>query len=483
MFGFITYSAPFGIGPERDHDFVLAAGVGRDLAALLRADGHRAVTADEGDAVDGSTLPDGPLSSATVLAAPHVQRELARAGCTTLVPFKSNRRLEQLAAQLGITLLAAPAQLVRQLENKLSLPDIALAAGVRAPRSRALVVGPDEAIADGELPLVFQPAVSFAGAGTRPLRSRADVDALIAEEAGTAGKLAELVDGEPICVTGVALADGETLVGQVTRQLTSIAACNPHPLGSSGNDWSLTPADEVVTGAREACALVGSVLAARGFQGLFGIDLVATPAGEVVLIEVNPRCTASLSLQLQLQQLDGGPTLLDAHLAAFDHVAGDREALLARLRERFAADVPPAYAGAHEQAASVIVFNPAAKPATLRALSPGIYRVVHDPRAGGEPGVVPGPTGLDGDVAGSTLAFVRSGYRVDHLATPDEVLVLAQGDTRPVPAGAEMARIVFRRPVVSGPRADRLLPHAAAAVDAVRAAIDAPAPVAHAAIG
>src|SRR5690606_5756256 len=110
----------------------------------------------------------------------------------------------------------------------------------------------------------------------------------------------------------------DVLVGMVARQLTGIAGLTSTDLGSSGNEWSLPPAHAAVSAVRSVAARVGSELAARGFAGAFGIDLVLPSDGGVpVLIEINPRWTASLALQIELQQRQGIPTLLDAHLAAF----------------------------------------------------------------------------------------------------------------------------------------------------------------------
>ncbi len=65
--------------------------------------------------------------------------------------------------------------------------------------------------------------------------------------------------------------------------------------------------------AAEAEAAAGGLAAAFGLRGLFGVDLVLD-GGRLVVLEVNPRYTASMELAE-----GGGPALLDLHL---DGLAG-----------------------------------------------------------------------------------------------------------------------------------------------------------------
>lgn len=447
----------------------VVAGTGAPLVRMLRRTGIVATSLDEHDdvvrALDGQ-----PMSSGVVLGAAPVVQLLEDVGCEAVLPFKSGARLWKMAELQGIRVLAAPHRLTRQLENKLALVEIAGAADARIPDTVTIRLDEDlvtAARADGiALPRVFQPAVGFAGAGTVLLRVADDVAHLVSEHPrGAVGKLVEYVDGEPVTVNGVVVPagvhgageGGEVLVGMVARQLTGLPGLTPTEFGSCGNDWATPPDRAQVVAVRALARRIGQELGSRGFAGAFGIDVVLPAGGGVpVLIEINPRWTASLSLQVELQALQGLPTLLDAHLAAFAWRPDERTSLA----ELLAAFGPDEDAGSTRRGigcSTVIAYN-----ATGRDV-----RV--DP--GFEPGVWRAGDGEDGSVE---LTRLRDGWRLGDLRAQDELLAMPHGDVRPVAAGSYLVRVVRRGGAALDPRARDLLPDVRRIVEAVvaRATLD-----------
>jgi len=277
-----------------DDDVIFAAATGSELAPLLRAAGQRVTLIDDDPAVLAGH--EGVLSSAAVLATPHVQAALAAAGCTAVVPFKTSPRFERLAEMLNLRVLASPARLVRQLENKLELPRIAAAAGVIVPDTRVVTFN-DELVAEARagriaLPAILQSATGFAGNGTELVRDPGELAAAVARAArGSVGKLAQVIAGSPVTVNGCVVGDGpgDVLVGGVTHQLTGIAECTDAPYGSCGNDWSMPLEQALLQRVREVGAAVGRTIADDGFRGVYGVDAVITDDGDVFLIELNSR--------------------------------------------------------------------------------------------------------------------------------------------------------------------------------------------------
>jgi predicted ATP-grasp superfamily ATP-dependent carboligase len=382
-------------------------------------------------------------------AAPVVQL-LEEVECDAVLPFKSGARLWEMAEFQGIRVLAAEPKLTRQLENKLALVEIAKAAEARI--ADTVTVRLDAELADAAhndglaLPRVFQPAVGFAGAGTVMLRTPRDVANLVEHAPGgvNVGKLVEYVEGEPITVNGVVIPpgvhgadarDGEVLVGMVARQLTGIPGMTPTDFGSCGNDWTMPPARAEVAAARSLTGRIGEVLAARGFAGAFGIDAVLPVGGGVpVLIEVNPRWTASLALQVELQGRRNIPTLLDAHLAAFAY-RPDERASLEQLRAAYGSGEDAGCTRGTNEASTVIAFNSTGRDVQVDpSFEPGVWRL-----------------GADGE-----LERVRDGWRYADLATDDEFLVLPHGTVRPVGHGSYLVRIVRHDGAASDARAGEL---------------------------
>jgi predicted ATP-grasp superfamily ATP-dependent carboligase len=420
----------------------LVAGTGAPLAAMLRRGGTVATTLDEHE--DILRAVEGSLSSGVVLGAAPVAQLLEEVGCDAVLPFKSGSRLWTMAEWQGIRVLAAEHKLTRQLENKLALVEIAKAAEARIPDTVTVRLDEDLARAAREdgiaLPRVFQPAVGFAGAGTVMLRSGRDVENLVAHAPGgvTVGKLVEYVEGSPVCVNGVVLPagvhgageEGEVLVGMVARQLTGIPGLTPTDFGSCGNDWSQPPSRADIVASRSLTARVGEVLAARGFAGAFGVDIVLPSDGGVpVLIEINPRWTASLALQVELQARHELPTLLDAHLAAFGYRPEER-ATIEQLRAAYGPDEDAGCTRGAIPVSTVIAYNSTGRDVQVDpAFEPGVWR-----DAGGE------------------LERVRDGWRLDDLEAEDEFIALPAGPVRAVNHGAYLVRVIRRGPAAASPR-------------------------------
>lgn len=439
----------------------LVAGMGAPLAQMLRRGGVTATTIDEHPDILRAVT--GALSAGIVLGAAPVAELLQEVGCDAVLPFKSGSRLWKMAEWQGLRVLAVDHMLTRQLENKLALVDIARAAEARIPDTVTVRLDEDlakAARADGiALPRVFQPAVGFAGAGTVMLRTGRDVEDLVAHAPGgvAVGKLVEFVEGSPVTVNGVVLPPGvhgaeepgEVLVGMLARQLTGLRGLTPTDFGSCGNDWAQPPSRADVVASRSLATRVGEVLAARGFAGAFGIDVVLpSDGGAPVLIEVNPRWTASLTLQVETQAMRGLPTLLDAHLAAFGYRPQERSSLN-ELRAAFGHDEDAGCTRGPIDVSTVIAYN-----------STG--RDVHV-----DPGFEPGVWRVTGDRELPEIERVRDGWRLADLQGEDEFVALPQGIVRPVAHGSYLVRVIQRGPAASNPRANELLPDVRAVMERV----------------
>lgn len=269
-----------------------------------------------GGGVPGLTeFPAAARSSIGLLQQTSVQ-ELLGQRASGLVVWKSSAVVERLAAELGLGLANGPAHNSRRLENKAFFSKAAAAAGLPIP---AAVGGPaDAALQESALalrmPLVFQLAHGFSGAQTYPVTSGGELAELIERFRGHACRVAEMVEGSAVTVTGVAYPE-MVVMGTACLQLTGIPELTPHPLGSCGNDFSsAVPHQEAVdrTGAQ-----VGDWLRQHGHRGIFGVDLVVAEDGRCWCIEVNPRLVASVPLWSLSARDRGRSSMLGQHLSCF----------------------------------------------------------------------------------------------------------------------------------------------------------------------
>lgn len=136
-------------------------------------------------------------------------------------------------------------------------------------------------------------------------------------------KVARWYEGKMYTVNAVVCAKSESgitnfgiVIGNISKQLTGTPGCTNNPYATVGNDWSEGSRlrEEIKKKINSCAQTVGHALAKRGYAGMFGIDIMLTKYGKVILIEVNPRQLASASLESQLQQERGDATMMEQHL-------------------------------------------------------------------------------------------------------------------------------------------------------------------------
>lgn len=375
-----------------------------------------------GGGVPGVTeLPAAARSSAGLLRQASVQ-ELLRQRASGLMVWKSSAVVERLAAELGLRLANSPAHNSRRLENKAFFSKAAAAAGLPIP---AAVSGPaDAALEEGALalgmPLVFQLAHGFSGAQTYPVSSGDELAELVDRFKGHACRVAEMVDGSPVTVTGVAFPK-LVVMGPPCLQLTGIPELTPHPLGSCGNDFS-SPVPQQQAVDRTA-AQVGEWIRQEGHRGIFGVDLVVAEDGRCWCIEVNPRLVASVPLWTLSARDQGRSSMLGQHLSCFG--IGDQR---------------PSPLSCHW---SQLI----------------LYQIGESSRAGAA-------TSARGNLDQKGSFAPTGGLTLDGPAAGEVAQLIRGGSSR----GHELARLILEGPLTSPD--GQLLPHLAGWVRATRAALE-----------
>jgi hypothetical protein len=377
-------------------------------------------------------------SSADLFEHPSAVEFCHRHGPLAVMTFKPSERFEAAVRATDSRLIAGRGSrhmaVARSFENKLNFVAIAARVGLRTPRWE--VLGADNLdyvslAASYGARLVVQGPRGNAGQRTWLVASEADLEAVKTREAGKPLRVAELIDGLPFTVNGVAGEEGLLDWTEPCRQVTGVPWLTPMPLGSCGNAWGEPGLETHLAEFGKATAAVGDALGLDGFSGIFGVDFVLGPEGSVV-VETNPRMVASLPLATQVE-LEAGrlPLLLQALLVG-----------LGVPNERL---VSPSPAG-----------QPAPPP-----LSPTSQVIVHslesDPSA--RPQMVSGVYLLRD---GETPAFLRPAAWLSDLHSEDEALLLVREPTEPVTPAREFARVYLRG------SAAELTPGLAELVSAVR---------------
>lgn len=270
-------------------------------AALLAALTDDALVLPPPEVATTQALLDDERAAAFIAATPSL-----------LLSFKPAARLEARAAALGARFALPPAALAGALENKLRLtelaegialaPSLAFEAADRVSWADLTALGPS---------VVVQSPRGFAGRKTWPVQDPATWEALRHELGPRPIKVTRRLAGRPATVNCVVDRHGAVLSSAPIVQFTGVPWLTRQPLGSCGNDFTWRGPTDPADAVAAIAARFGAALARRGYAGHFGLDLLV--GDEVVLIEVNPRLTASFALYSGWR-----PALLDAHLAAVD---------------------------------------------------------------------------------------------------------------------------------------------------------------------
>lgn len=165
---------------------------------------------------------------------------------------------------------------------------------------------------------LLKPLASCAGHGIQPFSS----SDLKADETGKIppdSYLQHFVEGELQSGTFVANGTSATWLG-TTRGFTlsdilpTHSAAAENPFGYAGSTGPL----ELSIETRKRWQQISDALTRRfRLVGLFGVDAIAKPSGDIVPIEINPRYTASMELiELATRQSLPGRSLIEMHLDA-----------------------------------------------------------------------------------------------------------------------------------------------------------------------
>lgn len=210
-------------------------------------------------------------------------------------------------------LAGTPADVVRRLRDRRRLAAVARAAGLFAPLTLASPAGLPQ---DGSF--LVKPRHGAGGRGIRRWTpaAHADRDGAVAREPHVWQRW---IPGVPISAAYLLAPEGARLLGASLQHIGS-AWCRAGDFAWCGGvaARSGTAADPC-RGFVAPLERLGVELRAR-FQprGAVGVDLVATADGRLVVLEVNPRPTASMELHERL----GAGSIAALHLAACGVVAG-----------------------------------------------------------------------------------------------------------------------------------------------------------------
>lgn len=208
--------------------------------------------------------------------------------------FKASNKLKNWAENEGWELLSAPIETCRTLEDKVSFAELAEKHSLKVPKHQVLLWDEAELSsyqAEFGEKFVVQGRMGHAGNCTYIVEKNKSPELT----PGSRVKLSEWIEGKTYTVNA-SYSSGALRYGPVWQQIMHVPEWNSYEMGTVG----VSPAElneEATKGLSKTMNSLIPVLDEVKYSGFFGIDLILDESGNWWIIEINPRLTASISLQ------------------------------------------------------------------------------------------------------------------------------------------------------------------------------------------
>ncbi|MFJ4937373.1 hypothetical protein ACIP8U_26445 [Streptomyces pseudovenezuelae] len=259
-----------------------------------------------------------------VVAAFGAEIRQAAGRAAAVLPYTMDKALPALISNTGAKLLGPAPRLRHWLDDKRAALRVFDDVGSPRLAYREMSAGQLPSLAArGRIDrrLVVQIPRASGGKGTHFVRADAESLGRLASRLAPGTVLVtDYEEGSYSLNAHVAVLPGRILVAPMSVQLIGIAPCTSHAAAYCGNNFT-TVADigaDVVSRAREITTRVGESLAARGYRGFAGLDLLVTvQPGGIFPIDLNPRLQASTrALALAERSAGTGPGFVDLTVGA-----------------------------------------------------------------------------------------------------------------------------------------------------------------------
>ena len=269
-----------------------------------------------------------------------------------IIVFKPSPSLEAICRQNNWKLIANPAKLNRQIENKINFTKIIDKLSLPQPKyiiKKLNEINFNTIFKELGNGFFLQFPRGFAGSSTFQIKSEKELSQIQSEYLNYPTKFSAKIDGPTYTLNACVTKNHQTIIQKPFFQITNILKLNPSPGGTCGNIYShqsclpenkyLKPWEQNLSKIESRSFLnspdnfnqinlsiindakiFGNYLSSLGYQGIFGLDFVIDQnTGKYYFIECNPRLTASIPMISKLQTKNNEIPLLAIHLLELAH--------------------------------------------------------------------------------------------------------------------------------------------------------------------
>ncbi len=343
-----------------------------------------------------------------------------------IVLFKPSAAAEKIASFHHWKMLNNSAKLTDELEDKLNFAFIAKFLNIKTPEIEIIDLS---RISYWELKkyydhFVIQFGKGFAGNSTFFVQKKGDYSKFMHKNLPEDGvsrpvpvKVSKFIKGAPATINAC-VHSGAVYVGEPCYQITGEAVCTASRGATCGNDWFDFP-----EGARkkifEVTSTIGQYLVKKGYQGIFGLDLIISKKdNEVYLIEINPRLVASIPFYTKLEIKNDIIPMFALHILDFLGIKFELEKNVDQKEILI------------KRGAQLLIRNIGDKTQTVNGdLKAGVYNFQN-----------------------GSLVHLREGYSIDDVRDQSEFIVLPAAHGRVLKPETDAARLEFLSPLLDSSR-------------------------------
>ncbi len=238
----------------------------------------------------------------------------------SILVFKNNIQIENIAKENNIDLLNPSAELAEKIENKITQTEWLSDIGQEFFPPHKVLFTKD--IVWKKEVFVLQWAHSHTGEGTFLINQEKDLEEIKNKFPNREAKVTKYIKG-PMFTQNIIVGKNKNLFGNISYQITGVLPFTDNQMSTIGNDWSVPPSiltDIRIEEIQEMSRKIADKMKQSNWKGLFGIDVIYDEElDKIYLIEINARQPASTTFESKLQiqnRNEGlkGITTFEAHI-------------------------------------------------------------------------------------------------------------------------------------------------------------------------
>jgi predicted ATP-grasp superfamily ATP-dependent carboligase len=261
-----------------------------------------------------------PKNTGHLLANKLVQEYIAKKANKPplIIFFKPSLKIDLLGKKLGYKLAGNPSQTAKRLENKILFTKIIKKHNLALiPKCKIYnkPYSPKLIESSFSYPLILQYETGWAGKSSHIINNKSELEEKISKSSSPI-KISQMLSGITLTNNCVITNDNKVISSSPALQITGNPLLTRQKLSTCGRSWDGKINGKAVGKINKITEKIGNYLISLNYKGFFGLDFQLSE-GNVYLLEINPRLTASYPFYTFLELSENLMPLFAYHVASF----------------------------------------------------------------------------------------------------------------------------------------------------------------------